>query len=105
MVPAGGSSRPAIIRSTVVLPEPDGPSIEKNSPSRISRSMSSTATTGGVPQTSWGSRDSATAGSAAVASIGDLLWTCWGLDFGQNIWLHRFRRKRRVQTDLLGSAA
>ena len=43
--PAVGSSKPAIIRSTVVLPEPDGPSIEKNSPSRISRSRSSTAVT------------------------------------------------------------
>ena len=32
--PAVGSSKPAIIRSVVVLPEPDGPSIEKNSPSR-----------------------------------------------------------------------
>ena len=43
--PAVGSSKPAIIRSTVVLPEPDGPSIEKNSPSRISRSRPSTAVT------------------------------------------------------------
>ena len=32
--PAVGASKPAIIRSTVVLPEPDGPSIAKNSPSR-----------------------------------------------------------------------
>ena len=37
--PAVGSSNPAIIRRVVVLPEPDGPSIEKNSPSAISRSM------------------------------------------------------------------
>ena len=41
--PAVGSSNPAIIRSVVVLPEPDGPSIEKNSPSRTSRSTPSTA--------------------------------------------------------------
>ena len=47
----GGSGRrsaarsPAIIRSVVVLPEPDGPSIEKNSPSGTSRSMPATATT------------------------------------------------------------
>ena len=32
-MPASGISKPAIIRSTVVLPEPDGPSMEKNSPS------------------------------------------------------------------------
>jgi hypothetical protein len=30
-----GCSKPAIIRSVVVLPEPNGPSIEKNSPSRV----------------------------------------------------------------------
>ena len=40
-----GSSKPAIMRSVVVLPQPDGPSIEKNSPSWISNETSSTATT------------------------------------------------------------
>ena len=45
-MPAVGSSKPAIIRSTVVLPEPDGPSMEKNSPSAMSRSMPATAWTG-----------------------------------------------------------
>src|SRR3954447_10176329 len=34
------------MRSTVVLPDPDGPSIAKNSPSYTSRSMLSTAVTG-----------------------------------------------------------
>ena len=33
--PSGGCSKPAIIRRVVVLPQPDGPSIEKNSPRRI----------------------------------------------------------------------
>src|SRR3989304_5526336 len=33
--PSVGSSNPAIILSEVVLPHPEGPSIEKNSPSRI----------------------------------------------------------------------
>src|SRR5260221_14376460 len=33
--PEVGSSKPAIMRRLVVLPQPDGPSIEKNSPSRI----------------------------------------------------------------------
>jgi hypothetical protein len=32
MAPEVGVSKPAIIRSVVVLPQPDGPSIEKNSP-------------------------------------------------------------------------
>ena len=39
-----GRSNPPIIRSVVVLPQPDGPSSEKNSPGAISRSMPSTAT-------------------------------------------------------------
>src|SRR4249919_501400 len=73
MLPDVGVSKPAIIRRTVVLPEPEGPNIEKNSPSRISRSMSSTATTGGGPENSLRSRDSTTADSAAgvVAAIGE----------------------------------
>src|SRR3954470_9143400 len=43
MRPAVGRSKPATSRSTVVLPDPDGPSMEKNSPSRMSRSRSATA--------------------------------------------------------------
>ena len=45
IVPASGFSNPAIIRNTVVLPEPDGPSIAKNSPSPMSRLTSSAAVT------------------------------------------------------------
>ena len=41
--PASGCSKPAIIRSVVVLPQPEGPSSEKNSPAPISRSSPSTA--------------------------------------------------------------
>src|SRR5256886_2190652 len=41
--PASGSSKPATIRSVVVLPQPLGPSSEKNSPSPISSVTSSTA--------------------------------------------------------------
>src|SRR4051794_4598754 len=43
--PASGRSNPAIRRSVVVFPEPDGPSMVKNSPWAISRSTSSTAAT------------------------------------------------------------
>lgn len=43
--PLVGSSKPAIIRSVVVLPEPEGPSIVKNSPGATSRSIPATATT------------------------------------------------------------
>ena len=44
IVPASGSSKPPIIRSSVVLPQPEGPSSEKNSPRRIASVTSSTAT-------------------------------------------------------------
>src|SRR6478672_9630188 len=43
--PVSGRSKPAMIRSVVVLPEPDGPSSVKNSPSPTFRSTSWTATT------------------------------------------------------------
>src|SRR5580704_1556039 len=40
MVPWSGVSNPATIRNNVVFPDPEGPSMVKNSPSRISRLMS-----------------------------------------------------------------
>ena len=43
--PASGRSNPAIIRRVVVLPHPDAPSSEQNSPAGRSRSIPSTATT------------------------------------------------------------
>ena len=44
ITPAVGSSNPAIMRRTVVFPEPDGPRIAKSSPSETDRSAPSTAT-------------------------------------------------------------
>jgi hypothetical protein len=41
--PASGASKPAIMRSVVVLPQPDGPRREKNSPSAMASDTSSTA--------------------------------------------------------------
>ena len=41
--PAVGSTSPEIMLSVVVLPQPDGPTRIRNSPSRISRSMPLTA--------------------------------------------------------------
>ena len=43
--PALGVSKPAMSRRHVVLPEPEGPSMEKNSPSRIENDTRSTALT------------------------------------------------------------
>ena len=40
-----GNSKPASMRSSVVLPQPEGPSSEKNSPRRMSNETSSTAWT------------------------------------------------------------
>src|SRR6266536_115481 len=45
MLPLLGSSKPASICRVVVLPHPEGPSSEKNSPAPTWRSTSSTATT------------------------------------------------------------
>ncbi len=44
-LPVSGCSRPAISRSAVVLPQPDGPTMTMNSPSAISRLKSWTAST------------------------------------------------------------
>src|SRR5262249_37116570 len=43
--PASSSAKPAMSRNRVVLPQPDGPSSVKNSPSPIFRVMSPTART------------------------------------------------------------
>src|SRR5215831_10062941 len=43
--PASGSSKPAMVLRVVVFPHPEGPSSAISSPSRTSRSRSSTATT------------------------------------------------------------
>jgi hypothetical protein len=45
MEPSVGRSKPAIMRSVVVLPQPDGPSIVKNSPPSTWRSIPATAVT------------------------------------------------------------
>src|SRR5918992_5667687 len=44
MLPPVGTSKPPIIRRVVVLPHPDGPRREKNSPSSTVNDRSSTAT-------------------------------------------------------------
>ena len=44
MAPEVGVSKPAIIRRVVVLPHPEGPSNEKNSPAPIEKFASATAT-------------------------------------------------------------
>src|SRR2546429_772290 len=68
ITPWVGSSKPAIIRIVVVLPQPDGPSREKNSPSRMSRSIPATAVI--TSPRAWNSLttpDSSMAGRAAFS--------------------------------------
>src|SRR4051794_18803793 len=43
ILPPSGVSKPASMRSSVVLPQPDGPSSAKNSPARMSSESLSTA--------------------------------------------------------------
>src|SRR5688572_23010672 len=64
--PASGSTSPATIRSTVLLPHPDGPRSERNSPDAASRDTSSTATT--APKV-LRSRRSVSAGAAAALTV------------------------------------
>ena len=45
IVPRLGAKKPAIIRSIVVLPQPEGPSSETNSPAEMSSVKSRTAAT------------------------------------------------------------
>jgi hypothetical protein len=48
-VPAVGSIRPAMISRSVDLPQPDGPTTEKNSPAISSRLSGPSACTAGPP--------------------------------------------------------
>src|SRR5580765_5941119 len=63
--PRSGSSSPATMRSTVLLPQPDGPRSERNSPGAASSETSSTATT--RPKV-FRSRRTARDGSAALTA-------------------------------------
>ena len=53
IVPAVGRSKPAIIRSVVVLPQPDGPRNDTNSPFSAARLKSSTAACGAPGNCFW----------------------------------------------------
>src|SRR5262245_16825270 len=94
MRPASGRSKPAIRRSVVVFPEPDGPSMVKNSPRAMSSSTSSTATTGPYVFRRPETRTSAACASASARAANRLLQdrkTLFELVLGD--------RQRRQQTD------
>src|SRR3954467_9505823 len=66
--PEVGSSRPAIMRSVVVLPQPDGPSRQKKSPSGTVKVESSTAVKSAKALCRWWTRISAT---SLLRELGD----------------------------------
>src|SRR5580693_7046885 len=70
MRPEDGSSSPAIMRSVVVLPQPDGPSRQKNSPSSTMKVESCTATKPPKDLCRFSTRIAATA-PALVRELGD----------------------------------
>src|SRR4029077_635086 len=78
--PAVGVSRPAIIRKSVVFPEPEGPRKTRNSPSRVSRSTSLTAPSSPSLNTLVSFRVSTTAirSSVLFVSIENALVFCFG---------------------------
>src|SRR5256885_12297951 len=68
--PSVTSSRPATIRSAVVLPQPDGPTKIMNSPSRTVSSRSSTATVpSGKRFVTWSNSIEANASAPSVAGL------------------------------------
>src|SRR6187549_991712 len=71
MEPAVTSSKPAIMRSVEVLPHPDGPSIEKNSPRSMSSDRSSTAVTSWKRLVTRSSRTSVCANQHLVVAHSD----------------------------------
>src|SRR3954447_23000386 len=66
--PEVGSSSPAIMRSVVVLPQPEGPSRQKNSPSRTVKLESFTAVKSAKALCNWWTRISAI---ALLRELGD----------------------------------
>src|SRR3954447_4331067 len=76
IVPAVGVSRPATMRSVVVLPQPEGPSSAKNEPRGMSRSSSRTAVNDPkdfvTPRSRSPSYDVSSAGGAAGSATCDI---------------------------------
>src|SRR5437773_3254332 len=67
--PSSGCSKPAISRSDVVLPQPDGPSRERNSPCRTFRLTAFTAVSD--PNRLVTARNSTSHGRSPSAAAGD----------------------------------
>src|SRR5271166_6818783 len=81
MWPAVGWSKPAIRRRQVVFPEPEGPSIAKNSPATMSRSTPSTALT--APKWRLTSRNSTAVEEVDAMSPLGSEWSIAGMSGGE----------------------
>src|ERR1044071_343897 len=75
MSPSVGTSRPAIMRSRVVFPEPDGPRKTRNSPSSVTRSTSFTAPSVPALKTLVTARVSTMAMAGFGFSLANLIYT------------------------------
>src|SRR3954469_23141043 len=71
ILPSVGSSRPAIMRKVVVLPQPEGPSRQKNSPSLTVKVESFTATKSAKALCRRSTRISATSLCSSGRELGD----------------------------------
>src|SRR6478752_752453 len=71
ILPSVGSSRPAIMRSVVVLPQPEGPSRQKNSPSFTVKVESFTATKSAKALCRFSTRISAISLLVSAGKLGD----------------------------------
>src|SRR6188768_1318590 len=71
ILPRVGSSRPAIMRSVVVLPQPEGPSRQKNSPSLTVKVESFTATKSAKALCRFSTRISAMSLRPSARELGD----------------------------------
>lgn len=67
--PSVGFSRPAMVRRSVVFPHPEGPTRTRSSPSRISMSMPSTASTSPKRLVACSSRIAGQSQSSSLAEI------------------------------------
>src|SRR3954469_3442182 len=110
MAPELGVSRPATIRSVVVLPQPEGPSSAKNEPRGTSRSRSRTAWKApkclvsrriASPSYDAGSASASSPDDAAstTCDIGELSFVLGDLRFVESHEVHRLREHLLVGED------
>src|SRR5712691_3754317 len=95
--PASGCSNPAMIRRSVVFPQPDGPSKQKKSPLRTSRSTPTRACTLSKFLLTPSTRSQLESGSISGIGIKDL---SFAQDFSHDVTQdHRERDQQQERSD------